>query len=274
MKDTRAKVAIFAGATLASGWVGVGLNRVLGETDSMNSPGTLLWIITPSATSLALTVTDPELRTAMRRSWSPGRIRTYLPAVLLFPAAAGATVLTGRALGWIDLSGLQVKELASTMGRETPGAVVKNVAEEAAWRGWLTPRLEELGLPDPAVWLLSGLVWSLWHLPYYLFFLDRETVRQFWDVPRAVFASAATVTMIAWSIPYTELRRLDGSLWPSVVMHATEDVTQIPLATGGHAIIRRGREWLISPTVGLVSNALIAGAGLAIRALRKRTREA
>src|SRR5690625_4082337 len=99
-------------------------------------------------------------------------------------------------------------------------------------------------------------------------------MRHLWDVPRAVFAGASTVTMIAWSIPYTELRRMDGSLWPSVVMHATEDVTQIPLATGGHATMRQGREWLISPTVGLVSNALVAGAGLAMRALRKRSRKA
>src|SRR5690625_7808974 len=99
-------------------------------------------------------------------------------------------------------------------------------------------------------------------------------MRHLWDVPRAVFAGAATVTMIAWSIPYTELRRMDGSLWPSVVMHATEDVTQIPLATGGHATMRQGREWLNSPTVGLVSNDLVDGADLAMQTRRLRSRNA
>lgn len=49
------------------------------------------------------------------------------------------------------------------------------------------------GLPDVAAWLISGLVWGLWHLPFYLFLLDEAQIRAVWDAPPIVYALMAVV---------------------------------------------------------------------------------
>jgi uncharacterized protein len=56
-----------------------------------------------------------------------------------------------------------------------PNIISGPLGEEAGWRGFLQPRLSEIVGPAPAA-LLTGIVWSLWHLP--LFFV------QGWDHPR------------------------------------------------------------------------------------------
>lgn len=270
MSGEKLRLGVFAGAVLASGWLGAGLNRALGVAHSMDSPGTLVWIATPGLAALALTAADPQLRCRAPRSWLPGRLGSYLPALLLFPAVTAVSLAVSNLADWVDLSGLQLGALASTFAASIGGGLIKNIAEEGAWRGYLVPRLDDAGGSDAAVYLGSGLVWGLWHLPYYIFFLPRAELQQVTDLPPWAFALLATGVMVAWAIPYTELRRASGSIWPGVVMHAIEDATVNPLITDGHAIVAPGRQWFASPVTGIVSTALLVGAGLAMRWARRR----
>ena len=52
----------------------------------------------------------------------------------------------------------------------TIGNFIKNIFEEFSWRGYLTPKLIELKLNDWFIYIISGLVWALWHAAYYLVF--------------------------------------------------------------------------------------------------------
>lgn len=52
------------------------------------------------------------------------------------------------------------------------GCFVKNIFEEFAWRGYLTPGLLERDLNDWLVYGISGLVWGLWHGAYYMVLLS------------------------------------------------------------------------------------------------------
>ena len=153
------------------------------------------------------------------------------------------------------------------MAANVPGTVLKNVAEEGAWRGYLTPALLRRRLPDPAVWLVVGVVWGVWHLPYYLWFLDESLLRSVLDVPPLIYALIAVPVTICWAPLFTELRILSGSIWPGLIAHSIANLSQIPVSLGGLPITP-GWGLLVSPVVGIIPNAIVLAAGLGLWARR------
>ena len=111
----------------------------------------------------AATTSTGRLTARSSTSGTPTSPRSIAPSTALRPAGLGV-------FGGAVAAGL-------------PGIVLKNVAEEGAWRGYLTPALIGRQLPDPWVWLIVGMIWSLWHLPYYFWFLDEALLRSVLDVP-------------------------------------------------------------------------------------------
>jgi membrane protease YdiL (CAAX protease family) len=95
------------------------------------------------------------------------------------------------------------------------------IGEETGWRGFLLPRLRgHLGLP--AAGLVSGIVWSLWHLPIYL-------------QPGQGLAAFAVFTW--WVIPFAVLmafvaERARFSVLVATVMHGAANIS-IPLLLPG-----------------------------------------
>lgn len=262
--DTRWLGGVTA-VTLASGWLGAKINKALGE-EGMNSSGAGIWIATPLT---AVTATRVIRRSSASGGWDPrAGPRWYAAAAVAFPAVTGMALGIGRAAGWVDLSAVNLPRLMASMATSSGPALVKNVLEESVWRGYFTDELVDRDLPDPIVYLGTGMVWGLWHVPYYLYFLPGEQLREVLDVRRGVFALAATGTMIAWAAPYTELYRLSGSIWPCVLMHTVEDALN-QLFVDGHTHIVPGRAAVISPIVGVLPSALHLGLGLALRAVRR-----
>lgn len=147
--------------------------------------------------------------------------------------------------------------------------LVKNVFEEAVWRGYFVGELDARRCGDPVVYLVSGGVWGLWHLPYHLYLLPEEQIRSVMDVPRGLFALAACAVMMLWGVLFAELFRLARSIWPLVLAHAVEDATVNPLVFDGHLEIQPGFEWLISPIVGLLPAVILLGLGLWLRRIRR-----
>lgn len=254
-------------ATVSSGWLGAAVNRARGE-EGMNSPGAGIWIATPL---VAVTVARLLRRSGTSGRWTlRARPRWYVVAAAAFPAVTAAALGIGRAAGWVDVSAMNLRRVVKPMARSFGPGVVKNVFEEAVWRGYFTDELVDRGLPDAAVYLGTGLAWTLWHVPYYLWFIPEDELREVFDVPRRAWALVACVPMMAWAASYTELYRLSGSVWPCVLMHAVEDMLN-HLFTDGHARIAPRRDIVISPVVGVLPAALHLGLGLALRALRRRT---
>lgn len=259
------------GMTLASGWIGAGLNRLTGRRHEMESPGALVWLVTPLASVI---VSRLLRRNSAPSGWSPGLLGTlpwYGVGATLFPAVTVASLRFGRSMGWVDDTPSDQTALSQSTARGIATSIPKNVFEEAVWRGYLTSELHHRGMSDTRVDLAVGLVWGLWHLPYYLFFLPEDDIRNVLDVPRERFASIAVATMMAWTPPYSELHRLSGSIWPCVLMHSVEDGFVNALTLEGHASIQPDRKALISPVIGLIPSALYLAAGLAMRRFRHRT---
>lgn len=65
-----------------------------------------------------------------------------------------------------------------------------------------------------------------------------------------IFAAIAVGVILAWTVTFTELYRLTGSVWPAVVMHAMEDAFVNTLVWDEHARIVEERKLLVSPIVG------------------------
>ena len=90
------------------------------------------------------------------------------------------------------------------------------------------------GLNDFIGHTIVGLVWGAWHIPYYLFFLDRAILANFTTLDLAVYITLAIAVMITWAIVYGEIRLMTNSFWPAVLMHMVEDAFLIQLFIGNY----------------------------------------
>ena len=259
------RLVVFSVVTLGSGWIGLLVDNALGIPHSMEALGTLIWIMTPLLAGAVMALSDPALRRSYATSWLPGRLRSYGVALAVFPLSFAIAIAIGWAAGWLSPAGLGA--FGGFVAAGVLGTVLKNVAEEGAWRGYLAPALIGRQLSAPWVWLVSGMIWSLWHIPYYVWFIDEALIRPVYDVPPIVYALMTVPIMICWAPLFTELRILSGSLWPGLVAHSIANLTQIPLSMGGLPIAA-GRNLLVSPLVGIVPNAFILAVGLGLWARR------
>ena len=164
----------------------------------------------------------------------------------------------------MDLSALRGQAWSAVLGLiglGFVGTMVKNIFEEFAWRGYLTPRFEAIGLHPFVNSLLTGFIWALWHLPYYLYFLDRATLDAHTSLSIPAFMGLALFTLPFHALAYGELRLLTGSVWPLWLMHNMENAITLPLVSEGF-VKAEGllAEIVFSPGSAGILHALVMGA--------------
>lgn len=270
-KITIRNLAIFAFAVLSVGWIGHGLD-VLAGNPSSESLGMLLWIITPLAACLLL-------RGFAGGGWKDlgvklnfkGNQLGYSIAVLVFPVVTAIILIIGKISGFIlipDFSaGARGMFLRVFVLALLPG-FFKNIFEEFAWRGYLTPKVYSLRLNDYAGHLIVGIIWALWHVPYYLFFLDRAVVEGYTTLSLAVFIPLALLTIVSYSFVFGEIRLLTDSIWPVLLMHAVEDALVNPLLVEGFVKVKPEAEFFFSPGVSVLAIIFFVVIGILLNKLR------
>lgn len=265
-------VAVFSAIVLASGWLGVALDRFAGGGHAPGqSPGMAVWLCLPLLTAVMLRSlagdgwSDAALRPRLGHSW-----RWYLISLVVFPAVSAVSLLVGALIGGVSLSSFEASDYVVVAAAGLVPQVVKNVFEEFAWRSYLTSRLVTLGSRDAVIYLVVGLVWALWHLPYYLVFLPEADISNVLPASRPVIAVLCVVVIMGWTIMYTEIYRACRSLWPLVLAHAAEDAVMNPLLLHGFVRVLPGWELLFSPVVGVVPLSLYVALGLWLRRRRLR----
>ena len=92
------------------------------------------------------------------------------------------------------------------------------LGEEIGWRGFLVPELAKI-MPFPAVALVSGFIWALFHWPLMLLGLygNDVTPLPFQLITFSIFITATGVIMAYY-------RLKSGSVWPAVVYHASSNI--------------------------------------------------
>ena len=98
-------VAIFSLVVIVCGWVGVGLDKLLGQPSSLQSLGALIFISTPIVCMILLRLfagdgwKDLPLKPNFKQN-----SRWYLFAIAVYPVVIGITLLIGKLCGWVDVS--------------------------------------------------------------------------------------------------------------------------------------------------------------------------
>ena len=96
---------------------------------------------------------------------------------------------------------------------------VHGFGEELGWRGYLTPKLEEL-MPTPLAIVVTGIIWALWHGPLLAYGYDFGRDYDFF--PYGGFI-AMIVMCVFWSAFLTWLTKRTNSVYPAALCHMLID---------------------------------------------------
>lgn len=268
-KRTLRNVMLFSFVAVVCGWVGVGVDKLLGQSSNLESLGALIFISSPILCMVLLRLfggdgwKDLPLKPNFRRN-----ARWYLFAIVVYPVVIGITLFVGKLFGWVDVSRFSIAAYFPVFIAAFLPQCLKNIFEESVWRGYLTVKVEQLTQNEWLVYLVVALVWQVWHLPYYLILLDDAYLASFFPFGNVLFVVTSFVVIGVWTIMYTEIFFLSRSLLLVVLMHAMEDALN-PLISEGFAVVSPDKALLVSPSFGLIPLLLYLVTGLWLRRIRK-----
>ncbi|GET45608.1 CPBP family glutamic-type intramembrane protease [Capnocytophaga felis] len=262
-------VALFSLVAIACGWVGVGVDKLLGQPSNLESLGALIFIATPLLCMLLFRLfggdgwKDLSLKPNFKQNtlW-------YLFAFAVYPVVIGITLFVGKSLGWVEVSKFSFAAYLPVFATAFLPEFIKNIFEESVWRGYLTVKMEQLTQNEWLIYLVVALVWQTWHAPYYLVLLEDGYLSQFFPYGGLWLFVYGFVVVGIWTIMYTEAFFLSRSLWLVVLMHTMEDALN-PLISEGFAVVSPDKTLLISPTFGLIPLLMYLAIGLYLRNIRK-----
>ena len=268
-KRTLRNAILFSFVAVVCGWVGVGVDKLLGQPSNLESLGALIFISSPILCMVLLRLfggdgwKDLPLKPNFKRN-----ARWYLFAIVVYPVVIGITLFIGKLFGWVDVSKFSIAAYFPVFIAAFLPQCLKNIFEESVWRGYLTVKVEQLTQNEWLVYLVVALVWQVWHLPYYLILLDDAYLASFFPFGNVLFVVTSFVVIGVWTIMYTEIFFLSRSLLLVVLMHAMEDALN-PLISDGFAVVSPDKALLVSPSFGLIPLLLYLVIGLWLRRIRK-----
>lgn len=213
---TRRNIAIFTVVVLSVGWIGRLIDESAGAAAG-EGPGLLLWILAPVLTGLILRGLagdgwrDSGLRPNFRANW-----RWYLLSAGFYPVVLAVSALIGLWTGDVVAIGggrLPMQGFISAFAIALVPSFMKNIGEEFGWRGYLVPRLDNMGVGRWGMHVIVGSIWAAWHLPYVSTFWTHTDEGMATLVPRFFLG-----TIIA-AVVFGEIRLRTQSVWPAVLMH-------------------------------------------------------
>lgn len=229
--------------------------------------GQLLWLIAPLGVTLLLRIfggdgwADAGLRPNFR-----GNGFWWLISILVFPVVISISLLIGSLFGGLDLDPNMLNTFIPMLFTVLISALIKNIFEEFAWRGYLAPKVYSLNLN---IWLshtIVGLIWGVWHLPFVFAFWTYLTPNMLW-----YFVPLFLVGTISQSVVYGEIRLATSSVWPAWIMHTIGNALGNALLLSSFIQLVPGRELWFSPGAeSVVSIILMLVIGFWLQSRRKK----
>lgn len=255
-------IVVFSLVAIVAGWLGRLIDSILHET-SQQSLGMLLWLIVPAGVSLLHRAFagdkwgDFGIIPLIRPKFS-----WYLFSIFYLPLCIILILMFGTSLGVIAFKSLNSDNLNALVTLSfvtlTPN-IITNIFEEIAFRGYLAPKINAVW--DRALYghVYVGLIWGLWHLPYFSFVTSYTSESFFTLIPRFILGT------ISVSILLGEIRILTKSFWPAVIFQIIGGAVLYPLLSTGFMKIRGNMDIIFSPVIeGGLSILLMLLAGLSI----------
>ena len=260
-------IVIVALFTVGGGWLGIWLNNITGNTmPPMQSLGALIWLTTPALSGILLRAIggdgwkDSGFGLNLISGW-----KWYLIGILVYPLAALLTFGLGALLGIVSTDGFAAQGFSaylSVAGTMFVGSLMKNIFEEFAWRGYLTPRLEAAKIHPLMNHFIVSLLWMTWHLPYYYYYLDRALLESALTTSIPVFLITGYIVMVPTSILSGELRLLSKSVWPVFILHNIINALSMPLLMNGFIKVNGPLGFVFTPTnEGIITSIMFGMAG-------------
>ena len=268
-KKTLWNVILFSLVAISCGWIGVGVNQLLGEPSNLESLGSGIFIATPIVCMILLRLLDGDgwkdfpLKPRFKQN-----IRWYIFAIAVYPVVIGITLFVGKLLGWVDVSKFSVAAYLPVFATAFLPIFIKNILEETAFRGYLTVKMEQLTKNEWVIYVVVAFVCQIWHLPYNLVFLDDAYQATFFPYSKVLFVLVSFVVIAVWTIMYTEIFFLSRSLLLVVLMHSMKDALN-PLISEGFTVISPDKTLLVSPLFGVIPILIYLAIGLYLRRIRK-----
>ncbi|MFZ5820518.1 MAG: CPBP family intramembrane glutamic endopeptidase [Chloroflexota bacterium] len=263
MNRATRNLVIFAFVAVSCGWLGVWINSQIESPSPQQSLGLLVWIIAPLLTGLLLRGfggdgwSDVGLRLNLKGNWG-----WYALSILIYPATIAFSLGLSRLFG-ASSQGRPFAELLPIFLVGILASLVKNIGEEFAWRGYLTPRFKALGLGDFANHMLTAVIWGLWHIPYWIFFLGEEIIASYSNLGMMWFIALGVVGIFPTALVLGELRLKTNSVWPAYIAHNLTNALSAQLIVEGFIEFKPNAELVFSPnTDGLVMILLFWVVGL------------
>lgn len=269
-------ICIMALFTAGGGWLGIWINGITGNTaPPMESLGALVWLVSPLLAGILLRIFGGD-------GWQdagfglnlPAGGKWYLVAILVYPLVMLLGFVLALVLKAINADGFTTQGFGayvSAAGIMLAGSLIKNIFEEFAWRGYLTPRLGAAKVPPLLNHLIVGVLWWSWHLPYYYYFLDRTVLQSVLQTSLPVFLLIALIGLLPTAILFGELRLASQSVWPVFILHNVINALSMPLIINGFIKTNGTMGVIFTPTnEGIVSSLLLGLAGLAIYQYRMK----
>lgn len=267
-KRSTITLAVFVFMTITAGIFGYLLDQILTEQPEGNSLGMGLWLVLPFLTGIVLQIINKDLKQIGVRPNFKNNLKWYVVAVLVFPCIMLISVIAAKTVGGLIIGEIELSSLCVLMLSTFFANCIKNIFEEFAWRGCLIPYLEKTGMNDWFLYFISGLIWGMWHITYYMFFLPDE---YFTETSRPMMVVVGIVLMIFWSPLFVELRRLTNSVWPCVILHSMEDAVPTMLFVTTNVFqIKKNYSVMLDPISGILPTGLIFLIGLRLRKCRMK----
>lgn len=267
-KRSKITLAVFVFVTITAGIFGYLLDQILTEQPEGNSLGMGLWLVLPFLTGVVLRIINKDLKQIGVRPNFKNNLKWYAVAFLIFPCIMLIILIAAKTVGGLIIGEIELSSLFVLMLSTFFANCIKNIFEEFAWRGCLVPYLEKTGMNDWFLYFISGLIWGMWHITYYMFFLPDE---YFTETSRPMMVVVGIVLMIFWSPLFVELRRLTNSVWPCVILHSMEDAVPTMLFVTTNVFqIKKSYSVMLDPISGILPTALIFFIGLKLRKCRMK----
>ncbi len=241
----------------------------LQEQPTGNTPGMLIFIVAPFFTVILVRLISRDWYDFGFKPRFKNNMKWYLVALIIFPVVTILVSGVAWLFNFAEFFHFDISSFFSVVVASLLPSIIVNILEEFAWRGYLTPKLIELKMNDWLIYVIVGLVWALWHVPYYLVLMPDA---YFETVSRLFYVWSGCIIMVCWSVMFVELYRITRSVWPGVFMHAVQD--SFPnllinnIGDGGVMVFAKMADPWLNPIYGIITTSLIVAIGLWLRSVR------
>jgi len=259
-KSTMWRIVIFSVFAIGLAWLG----PVWGGSPASPGLGFILWGIAPILVSLILRWITKDWSDLGGKPAFEKNARWYWVSLLFFPVIMALTLGAGVLTSLSSVSEFSIGKYFQTSLIALPFFLIFAVFEEVGWRGYLSPKLDSLGLNRFAASAFVALVWATWHMPYI-----RELTWVYSSENLATFIPRFYLVCFVLALVYDEIRRITGTFWPAVLMHGVGNAFGHPLVAG-YITYAAGMEYLGSISNGLIMIAFVATFSILINRWRSR----